>query len=493
MLWQKLKNFFQQHRAIIMILSVAFLLRLINILKIGDFLWDELFSFNFSQLGWSESWKMWLLETNPPLHMIFLKLWFLIFPKNEFFTRLPSLFFGLVNVYLLYIYGKKYLSEKVGLLSAFILAIMPYHIFLSGFGRGYTLLLSLTALSIYFFTEIITNQNTQKKSFLFLAIINLLMFFTHLTAVLIILAQFIILLKYHSRLKNWILFHLPVGIITLTWTIFSFWDKLQNPAEFGTAWFFNFNKGIINLFDPIKLIFFGPANSVWIIILLLAFTAYLIKELTAQIKKSDVIFFILLVFFFVPILNTIGTQLWNIKFFVIAMPACILIFAYLIQQQIKNIFWGIITIIIIACPGLWNYYQILPLNNWGQFNKIIEQNIEPNKKNVLISNKFIDQLLFDKYYTANTSVKVYFPAGQTPSKEDIVGKNYLFICRSPEEIELWMIENKIEEYGVVFLLQDNTYGVDLKSYFDHNPDWKLIRELPKQIADPNKLFYYAKD
>ena len=95
---QKILNYLP----LIIIIMFAFILRLITILKLGPFYFDEAFSFSYSQKPLLISLKYWLWETNPPLHMVFLKSWLQIFPADEFWARIPSLIFGTASIYYIY-------------------------------------------------------------------------------------------------------------------------------------------------------------------------------------------------------------------------------------------------------------------------------------------------------------------------------------------------------------------------------------------------------
>ena len=77
-----------------------------------------------------------------------------LFGLTEFSVRLPSALFGVIGVFLIYLLSKYlFRSEKIGLLSAFFLAISPWHL---NFSRGaweanlaLTLLLAGTVLFLY--------------------------------------------------------------------------------------------------------------------------------------------------------------------------------------------------------------------------------------------------------------------------------------------------------------------------------------------------------
>lgn len=70
---------------------------------------------------------------------------------NAWAVRLPSALAGIVTVYLTYLIGKKLYNEKVGLWSAFFLAISPWHLLLSrpAFEANVSLTLILAGLYLF--------------------------------------------------------------------------------------------------------------------------------------------------------------------------------------------------------------------------------------------------------------------------------------------------------------------------------------------------------
>ena len=180
------------------ILIVAFLLRLAMILRMGPFFFDEMFSFTYSQQPWILSIKYWLWETNPPLHMVFEKLWFYVFPANEFWARLLSTIFGTASVWVIFILGKNVFSKKTAILAATLLALTPYQIFQSAINRTYSLLILLSLISVYYFFKIFLSKNNTNKDRIIFILTNTLLVLTHITSLYIIFTQ-ILILNCHSK------------------------------------------------------------------------------------------------------------------------------------------------------------------------------------------------------------------------------------------------------------------------------------------------------
>lgn len=143
---------------IILILTLAFILRLINI---SQSLWlDEAIeivnvsSHNLKYLYLNYS----LGDFHPPLYHLFLRLWLYILPTSELFARLPSVVFGTLGVYLTYLIASKLYDKKTGIIAALLLATAPLHIYYSQEARMYMLAAFLASASIYFFISLLAND-----------------------------------------------------------------------------------------------------------------------------------------------------------------------------------------------------------------------------------------------------------------------------------------------------------------------------------------------
>lgn len=144
-------------------------------------------------------------DFHPPFYYLVLKIWSYIFGTNEIALRFPSIVFGLLTVYLVYLIGKKLFSSKVGLMAGVLLATSGLHIYYSQEARMYNLTAFLVSFLIYLFL---------KKKWLIFSIILMLVGLTDYPALLVI-PVFWILAK-----KDWkkLLFsHIPLVVSFVLW------------------------------------------------------------------------------------------------------------------------------------------------------------------------------------------------------------------------------------------------------------------------------------
>ena len=92
-----------------------------------------------------------------PLYYAFLSLW-LHFGNSEFILRLPAALFGAGAVSVMYLLGRRLVSERAGLLAAALMAISPLHVNHSQEIRMYSLAALLSLLAMHAFVLFLSEQ-----------------------------------------------------------------------------------------------------------------------------------------------------------------------------------------------------------------------------------------------------------------------------------------------------------------------------------------------
>lgn len=139
------------------ILLVAALLRL---WKLGQvpFMHDEfsaLFRLRFDnfhdliQYGVSEN------DSHPAGVQVFLYYWTKIVGWNEFWVKLPFALMGIGSIYFIFLIGKQWFNNKVGLLAAAFFAVSQLTVFYSQLARPYAPGLFFVLLMVYFWNKIL--------------------------------------------------------------------------------------------------------------------------------------------------------------------------------------------------------------------------------------------------------------------------------------------------------------------------------------------------
>jgi hypothetical protein len=202
----------------------------LRLYKLGvNSLWtDEAVFLLYRKGGLLESLKYTLLkiirgELGPGNHgysifSIFMSSFF----KDEFMLRLSSVIAGIISIFLIYYLGKELFGRRAGLISAFILAISPFHIYYSQEFRMYTFVSLFTILTVFFLKKFIQNG---KCSFLLgYVIFHTLNIYFHITTILILLAEITFFLFYRKKylhlLRNWLIAQLIIILFIMPEILF---------------------------------------------------------------------------------------------------------------------------------------------------------------------------------------------------------------------------------------------------------------------------------
>lgn len=158
-----------------------------SILKTGKDEWGKFLPFPvFESFG---DWKLvfYLYSVIPSVAL---------FGLNEFSTRLPSVFFGVLSVLTTFLLSKKLFNSKIALIASFLLAISPWHIAASRNAFESDLLIFTIPLATYFFLK-----GLKKKGLLTLSFVVFGLSFYIYRSAWIFIPIFVILLVYLYR-KN---------------------------------------------------------------------------------------------------------------------------------------------------------------------------------------------------------------------------------------------------------------------------------------------------
>jgi uncharacterized membrane protein len=112
----------------------------------------------------------------PPLYIVFAHFWIKIFGSAEEATRSLSAVAGVISIPLMYSLGRQLFDERVGIVSAFLVAISQFQIYFSQDFRYYSFFMLFTLCSFYFYILFLKRGNTP---YLSLYVIFSIFIFTH--------------------------------------------------------------------------------------------------------------------------------------------------------------------------------------------------------------------------------------------------------------------------------------------------------------------------
>ncbi len=201
------------------------LLAVILILGLGLRLWginqsfwlDEASQAQLSSLSVSQIWSQRGADFHPPLFYLLAHYWLGI-GRSEVWLRLLPISFGLLAVWLMYQLTPQVIGEKKvklwswevnsGQISAFLLAINPFHIYYSQEFRMYSLLALLGLWCMYLFVK--------SSKWLWLSLTLLL--YTHYAGALLFPTMLIYIIFFESKKLKYLILHFAISfLLYLPW------------------------------------------------------------------------------------------------------------------------------------------------------------------------------------------------------------------------------------------------------------------------------------
>lgn len=157
-----------------------------------------------------------IADFHPPGYFILLWFWTKAFSISEIAVRIPSVIFGVLTTYVIFLIGQKIHSKALGLLAAILLAVNPLHIYYSQEARMYSLAALAVSLNIFLLLKFIKGE---KINLLFLIISNLLVLSSDYVAYFIFPAEFIFLLLTGKKvlLKRWFAALIMAVLVGIWW------------------------------------------------------------------------------------------------------------------------------------------------------------------------------------------------------------------------------------------------------------------------------------
>ncbi len=414
---EKLKIYIIENKWLLLIILIAFLLRFYKL----DFqsLWmDEIYTMNISSPNFSLKEfhsEMLLREGFPYLYYILIKISYLFFGYSPYVARSFSAMVGVLGVYAIYVLGKALNNKKTGLISAFLLAINEYSIYISQDARLYTLYLLITIFSFYKLVNFLRSQTIKNTIWYgvsagLLISVNFFGFINLLSQTILVL-YFIFKSDFNVRKK---IFFKSVLAATIAIVMFlPNYDMLLKLLNYKTFWVpkptdesfsILFKEFLGN--SEMTLFIFSPLFVYYLIIL---FQEKLNNDITNTIKSTKTFSFIVyfmwcFVFIFFLMVKSYGeVSLILTRYFTSIIPVIILILAtaisFIKNKVIQNFL--ILSIFLFTFSNLFvvkKYYNSVNKAQFREASKFLIENHENDEK-IYTSQKY----WFD-YYFINDSI-----------------------------------------------------------------------------------------
>lgn len=182
----------------------------------GDEAWTSL----ISQLPYRDMLKTTAADFHPPAYYTIIELWYKIFPPTEVSTRLVSIIFYILTVFLVYKLASRVSNRKFfGFLSAVAAAFNPIFFTYAFEARNYTMFAFCAVGSIYCLIRI--SERFEKVSAAGFVFFSTLGIYTHYYMFFTLFAQGLYILLYDRKIL-WKMagLYIVIGILYLPWIPF---------------------------------------------------------------------------------------------------------------------------------------------------------------------------------------------------------------------------------------------------------------------------------
>lgn len=382
------------HTSLYLLLIITIIAAALRFYHLGwQSLWlDEAATLWYSSSGYDGVWKYVLSgEYNPPL-FYWITTFMLNFGDSEFVLRFIPCVVGVLTIPVVYLLGKEWRNETVGLVAAALLAFSPFHIYYSQEARAYTLAVLLVVLMLYSYLR--AAKTNQYKWWILMGVLAGLAFWTHFYTFL----PSVLIGVYHlisTRTKD-SLKHTLIYAVTFIWTTlpmllamgFLISLRTDEPPTFGiqgplilTDLFWNYGSFI----HYVSIVFF--------ILMLIGFYLLFKQDKTKFWFASFIIGGCLLLTvplsYKIPMVSRYLLYLLPLILLVISEPL-----TYLKDKKLIALFT--IGFIVLGLPTLNTYYSEYSKDDWRGYGEYLNQTLKPG--NILITIPAYMDLPLNYYY-----------------------------------------------------------------------------------------------
>tara|TARA_B110000495_G_C23003945_1_gene592823 strand:- start:12 stop:1658 length:1647 start_codon:yes stop_codon:yes gene_type:complete len=173
----KEKNIFNVNKTFILIFFISALIRIYKLQF--NITYDEAATYLDYVDGGITDLLYYKLPNNHIFYSVLAKVSVTIFDNSQYSLRIPSFFFGLLNIIIIYNLGKKIKDKSTGIFASFSLSCIPIIIHYDTLARGYSIKITFSLMLFYFIIKFL--ETFKKRFLLYAAISSALGFFTILS------------------------------------------------------------------------------------------------------------------------------------------------------------------------------------------------------------------------------------------------------------------------------------------------------------------------
>lgn len=269
---------------------------------------DEPFSVYHSQQSLDHLFGIFQSENNPPLHFLLLHYWTKFFGISEISVRIPSLIFSSFTVLFIYRIGLQFFNLRVAIIAAIIFTFSTYQVLYAHEARAYALMGFLTAVSMFYYLEIILSKTRNKWKLFWFFLANTLLIYTHFFGFFVLFIQFFFILFQLKLLKEFYRFLILFVLVMLIVYSPYLWLILNRFSSAAGGTWVTPPSGINALYEMLRAFCNAPVTAVFTLAgITIGFVLLIIKR---RQNPNRIATRLILCWFYIPFLFMFVISFW---------------------------------------------------------------------------------------------------------------------------------------------------------------------------------------
>jgi hypothetical protein len=394
---------------VILIMVVGFVLRVWNLGRAS--LWtDEAFTAFRADAPFKQSLASLMATGNQtPVYFWVMRL---VPHSTDTLLRLPSALLGLVGIGLMMLLVVRlYRDREMALWAGALLAVNPFHVWLSRTARPYSMLFVLALLITYFFLMLLRG-NRSRAMWVGFTVSSMIAYTTHFTSVALPAAQYILfafmLREKHKIFRRWIVAQAVAAGPALFWT----YIVLRQPMKIASEWIphpalrdipltlWNMTLG----YDGVFKWYLVPGLMIATLGLVLGM-GYAVNE--RRQNARNFLWFWVIVIGIVPVflMSRFVVSIYVDRYFTVLLPGVLLLVMWGWMHYSRQV-WRVALAILIASgmyTVLFSFYDgSYQRSDWRHTAEFVAQRYQPGDVILLERDNTLE--VFDRYYRVDPLV-----------------------------------------------------------------------------------------
>jgi hypothetical protein len=372
----------------------------------------------------------------PPLYYMILHLWINLFGDGEFAIRFLSSFFGVASIPFVFIIGKRFYNDYVGLISALVFTICPFHIWYAQEARMYSLSVFFSLVMVFMFLKSVDLKRGFAWWFL-IVVVSVINVYLNYFTVLLLLPTIIFIAGRKKVSFSRLIFILSLIILFLLPLVVLFYKqflRIQRIFWLAPPQFYDIPISLGNF-----LLGYNASVGQFSVVIILISSAIMIWlfMFNQRGKDSLLLSYSVLPLIFLFLIGKYLAPVYLSRYLIIFSPFFyIMISSLIMKTKCKKLFClFLLFLIVLMSFSLFNYYQgkiVAPLRfhhgvpakkSFGKAIGIIKDNILPGD---LIAHSDVSTIPSFLYYFKESPLNQIYLTIPEKQKDEYWRRKYSF-------------------------------------------------------------------